>query len=120
MVSLRWGVWICSASTLGGTGREWRNGGPRGTANGDPGAAVRRGLLAPQTEFGDDRPVALDVVLADVVEQASAPTDEHQESPPAVMVLLVDLQVLGEVVDAIGQQCDLHLRRARVRIVQAV
>jgi hypothetical protein len=36
------------------------------------------------------------------------------------MVLLVDLQVLGEVVDAIGQQRDLDLGRPGVTLVRAV
>jgi len=47
-------------------------------------------------------------------EQAPAPAHEHQKPPPTVMVLLVDLQVLGEVVDALGEERDLHLGRTRV------
>jgi hypothetical protein len=39
--------------------------------------------------------------LLDVVEQPPPATDQHQQASPAVMVLLVDLQVLGEVVDAL-------------------
>src|SRR5690606_34562646 len=50
---------------------------------------------------------------------ASAP-DHLQESPPRVMVLLVGLQVLGELVDPLGEDRDLHLGRARVGLVAAV
>src|SRR6478736_5861449 len=90
-------------------------------ANGDREVAVRGGVrLAPQTQLGDDRPVALDVVLLDVVEQPATTTHQHQEPSPAVMVLLVDLQVLGEVVDAVGEQCDLHLGRTGVGLVQSM
>src|SRR6478735_10871349 len=84
--------------------------------------AARRPLvfLPSQTMFCDDAAVTLDVVLADVVEQPASLTDQHQQSPPAVMVLDVDLQVLGEVVDAGGQQRDLHLGRARIGVMQPV
>ena len=40
--------------------------------------------------------------------------------PRAVLVLLVDLEVLGEVVDAAGEQRDLHLGRAGVGLVEPV
>jgi hypothetical protein len=36
-----------------------------------------------------------------------------------VVILLVDPQVIGEVVDAFGEQRDLDLGRARVRLVCA-
>ena len=65
--------------------------------------------------MGDDRPVTLDVVGSYVVEEPATTTDQHQQATPAVMVLLVDLQVLGEVVDALGEECDLDLRRDRQR-----
>src|SRR5437763_2249977 len=72
-------------------------------------AAPRRSLPA-ETEPGDERPVPLDVVAAEVVEQATSPTDEHQEPPAGVMILLVDLQVRREHVDPLGEERDLHLR----------
>src|SRR2546423_1199905 len=77
-------------------------------------------LLATQPETGDQRPVPLDVVVFHVVEQPTAATDQHQQTPPAVMVLLVDLQVLGELVDAAGEQRHLHLGRTRVGVMKAV
>ncbi len=36
------------------------------------------------------------------------------------MILLVDLQVLGEVIDTLSQQRNLDLRRAGVRFVRAI
>src|SRR5438067_5157045 len=77
-------------------------------------------LSAAQAEAGDQRPITLHVVVADVVEQPATTPDEHQESPPTVVVLLVDLQVVGELVDALGQQRDLHLRRPGVGVVDLV
>ena len=46
----------------------------------------------------------------EVVEQPTPPTDEHEQPTARVMVLLVDLQVLREVVDALGEERDLDLR----------
>jgi hypothetical protein len=36
------------------------------------------------------------------------------------MVLLVDLEVLGQVFDALAERGNLHLRRARIAVVQPV
>ena len=54
-----------------------------------------------QAELRDERPVPLDVVAPEVVEQSPTLTHEHEQPTAAVMVLLVDLQVLGEVGDAV-------------------
>src|SRR5690606_28492576 len=55
---------------------------------------------AAQAVRGDDLPVALDVVLADVVEQPPAATDHLQQAASGVVVLLVGREVVVEVVDA--------------------
>ena len=60
-------------------------------------------ISASQTEVCDHRTVPLDVVVLDIVEETTAPTDEHQQASPAVMILLVGLQMLGEVVDALAR-----------------
>src|SRR5438094_7790544 len=56
--------------------------------------AARRPLewcssLPTEPESGDECSITLDVVVLHVVEQAAAPTDEHEEPTPTVMVLLV-------------------------------
>ena len=66
------------------------------------------------SETGDQPPVPLDVVVLHVVEQPAAAANEHEEPTTTVMVFLVDLQVLGEVVDPLGQERNLDLGRARV------
>src|SRR4051812_37124554 len=77
-------------------------------------------VSAAQGGAGGQRPITLHVVVADVVEQPATTADEHQESPPTVVVLLVDLQVVGELVDALRQQRHLHLRRPGVGVVDLV
>jgi hypothetical protein len=74
-------------------------------------------VLAPQPHLGDDRAVPLDVVLPDVVQEAAALADQHQQAAPAVVVLLVLLQMLVEVVDPLGEDRDLDLGRAGVGVV---
>src|SRR5690348_12514876 len=76
--------------------------------------------LAAQPETFDDRPVAVDVGLGEVIEQPTALPDEQQQAAAAVVVVLVGLEVLGEVGDAAREQRDLHLRGARVALGGAV
>src|SRR3954447_12674512 len=71
-------------------------------------------VLAAQTEPLNERAVAADVGLRQVVQQAAAPPDQQEQAPPAVVVVLVLLEVLGEVADPAGQHRDLDLRRTGV------
>ena len=64
--------------------------------------------------MGDEFAVALDVVTSDIVEEASAPTDKHQQTTTAVVVFLVGLEMFGEVVDAVRKERNLHLGRTGV------
>src|SRR5688572_26333314 len=57
-----------------------------------------------------DRPVTVDVLALEVIEQAAALANQHQQPAPRVMVLRVHLEVLGEVGDALRKESDLHLR----------
>ena len=88
--------------------------------SGPAGPLLSDGCLPTQAVGGDDRPVPLDVVLLDVVEQVAAATDQHQQASPAVVVLLVHLEVLVEVVDALGEKRDLHLGGPGVGVVELV
>src|SRR5580692_935729 len=76
--------------------------------------------LPSDAETADDGAVALDVVLADVVEQPPALADELHQAAPGVVVPFVLLQVFRQVVDPSGQQGNLHLGRAGVRVVEPV
>ena len=54
-------------------------------------------MSAAQAETLDDRAVALDLGLLQVVEQPATLADEEQQPTTAVVVVLVRLEVLGEV-----------------------
>jgi hypothetical protein len=55
----------------------------------------------------------------EVPEQSPPLTDHHEQTSPAVMILVMGFQVLGEVVDALTQQGNLDLGRTRIRAVRA-
>src|SRR5947207_3852727 len=83
-----------------------------------PSGRSRRGRpsvrLSSEAELRDDRAVALDIFALEVFQQPSAAPDQHQEAAAAVMFLLMQLEMLGEVADALGQHGDLHLGGTRV------
>jgi hypothetical protein len=76
--------------------------------------------LPTNAQLGDERPIPLDVVTPEIVEHPTAATDEHQQAPLAVEVLLVDFHVLRQVPDAIREERDLDFRRASVGVVELV
>ena len=75
--------------------------------------------LAPQAELGDDLAVAVDVDRAHVVEHPPAPADEHEQAPPAVMVLGVPRRWSVRSLIHADEQCDLP-RASRCQLVDAV
>jgi len=75
---------------------------------------------ATQAVGGDDRAVPLDVVVLDVIEEVATTADQHQQAAPAVVVLLVLLEVFVEVVDALREKGDLHLGGPGVGLVETV
>ena len=76
--------------------------------------------LLTNTEFFDDCAVTLDVFCLQVIQHATTLTNEGSQGALCTEVLTVSLQVLGQVVDTEGEQCDLALCRTGVLSVVAV
>src|SRR5687767_11097670 len=76
--------------------------------------------LASKTELLDQCPVPLEVLALQVVQQPAAAADEHEQPAARVVVLRMRAQMLGQLVDALCEQRDLHLRRSGVSPVPAV
>jgi len=74
-----------------------------------------RWLLA-QTELADELAVAREVFFLQVVEQASSVADHPQKTAPRVVIFRVGLEVLGQIVDPVGEQRDLRFGAPSVRI----
>ena len=71
------------------------------------------GLLA-QLELLGDRLVAADILALEIVQQATALADHHQQTTARAVIFFVGLQVLGQMVDAVREQRDLHVGRTSV------
>ena len=62
----------------------------------------------------DDLLVAGNVLALDIVQELAAQADHLQKATTGVVVLLVRLEVVGQFVDAVGEDGDLHFRRAGI------
>ena len=78
--------------------------------------------LLTDTEFllGDDCAVTIDVLANQVIQEAAALTYENLQSASGSEVLVVLLQVLGQVLDALREQSDLAFGASRVAFTFAI
>ena len=76
--------------------------------------------LLPQAESSADSTIALDVSLLEVVLQAATTTYHLEQTTTRVVVLLVELEVLVQVVDALGEQCNLDFGGTGVTLVTGI
>ena len=82
-------------------------------------SSLPRGLLA-EVQRLDNRAVALDVDLLEVLQQLAALTYQAQQGALGSEVVLVALEVFSKVVDTVGKQGNLALGRTRIRVRLAV
>ncbi len=68
-----------------------------------------------ETEFVDELPVLREISAFQVLQQAAAAADHTQQAALPVEVLGVHSEVLGEAVDALGEQRNLNPAGAGVR-----
>src|SRR2546423_3333826 len=85
-----------------------------------PGFPLTRAVSPSQTESPDDFLVSLRAPAVQVGEQPSALSDHAEQPAPAGVVVAGGAQMFGEVVDPLGQERDLDLRRAGVLVVTTV
>lgn len=74
-----------------------------------------RFLLTAQAKARNQRLVTFGLGPPQIGEETSALTHKPKEPAPRVMVLLMDLEVLREIVDASGEQGHLDSSRTRIR-----
>ena len=63
-----------------------------------------------QAQAFSDRQVTRVVGLAQVRKGAAALSNQHQQTTAAGFIVLVGTQMLGELLDAFGHDCDLDIR----------
>jgi hypothetical protein len=71
-------------------------------------------------ELFNNRAVTVYILALQIIEKRTAVTDHLEKTAARMVIVLVNLQVLGKLVDSLGQDCDLNLRRAGIRGVQTV
>jgi hypothetical protein len=74
--------------------------------------------LVAQLELFGDGGVPFHVRVVKIIEQAAALTNHHQKAAAGAVVFFVALQVLGQMVDTLGEQRDLHVSGTSVLFVQ--
>jgi hypothetical protein len=79
--------------------------------------SIRVLWLLSEVEGLDQVAIPLDIVIPEIVEEPPPLADEHEEPAPGMVVLLVDLEMIGEVVDPLGQDGHLDIRRAGIGLV---
>ena len=75
--------------------------------------------LTAQPQALDQRLVSFGFCSPNVLEEPPTPAHEYEQPSSGVMVLAVQLEVLGETVDALREQRDLHVRGTGVRRVRS-
>jgi hypothetical protein len=76
--------------------------------------AAPRKILMAQFQFLGDRLIAAQINRLQIFKQASALADHDQQPAARAVILFISLQMLGQMVDAMREQRDLHVRRTRV------
>ena len=76
--------------------------------------------LLSEMQLFEDRTIAIDVLLLEIVEKISSVTDHLQHTAAAVVVLGVLLEMLIELVDSRGKNRDLYLGRTGIGLMGLV
>lgn len=77
--------------------------------------AAPTGLFT-DAQLSDDIEIPLRIFTSDVVEQTSATTDQTQQAATRGIILAMGSHVLGQPIDALGQDGNLHLGRAGIGV----
>ena len=72
----------------------------------------------PELQFLRHRLIARQVGLMEIIQQPTALPDHFQQTAPGTVVLDVLLQMLGQVINSLGQKGHLHVRGACVPFVE--
>lgn len=74
--------------------------------------------LFPQAESSYDLLITLDVLPAHIFEQGGPCSDHLQQATSGCVVFAMSLEMLGEVVNPLGQQGNLHFRGAGITLMR--
>ena len=83
-------------------------------------SSLRPLFLLSEVKLVDDRAVTLDISLLKVAKKVSSVTNHLEKSATAVMVLVIGLEMLGQIVDSVSKKRDLNLRRTGIALVSSI
>jgi hypothetical protein len=76
-------------------------------------------LLSAQPELLNQRPISLDILVLEVVQEAPALTHQFDQSPTGMMIFGVGLEMISQITDTLAQDGYLHLGGAGIRFMCA-
>jgi hypothetical protein len=74
-------------------------------------------VLTPQAKTIDNLVITLNVYALEIVQKTPALRDHLEQAAPRMVIFLVRLEMLGQLVNALAEQCDLNLGRTRITFV---
>lgn len=77
-------------------------------------------MLVPESKILDKLPISLDVCFLQMIEKTSALPYHLEQTATAMMILRMSLEVIGQIIDALSQNRDLHFAGAGVSTVRTV
>src|ERR1700722_11967642 len=85
-----------------------------------PARGTKRTVLVAKSKSLDQRPIPFQIRALEIIEQPAPATDHLQQALAAVMILRVGPEMIGQVVDPVGQQRHLDAGRAGVGLAGSV
>jgi hypothetical protein len=66
--------------------------------------------LPSQSQGFDNRPVALNILVFDIIQESAALADQHQQSSSGMVIFGMNLEVFRQIRNAVRNKADLHFR----------
>lgn len=77
----------------------------------------KRSVLLTDSELADYFAITIRIVLFQIIQKAASLADKHEQTASRAMVLLVGLEVLGQLPDTLAQDSNLNFGAAGIGIV---
>jgi hypothetical protein len=76
-------------------------------------------LLSAEPELLNQRPISLDILVLEVVQESPTLTHQFDQSPAGMVIFGVGLEMISQITDALAQDGYLHLGGAGIRFMLA-
>jgi hypothetical protein len=76
--------------------------------------------LPSQAQGFDNGPVALNILVFDIIQESAAPADQHQQPSSGMVIFGVNLEVFRQIGNTVSNEADLHFRGAGVAFMKFI